>query len=127
MRHSRDPSGPNRRPLGSPKAVDPSGEDPDESAADAVVLADARNGVTPADGPFAGHHNAAVGRDGEIEGAQLRILDQGGREESPSAPNTLMVFSPMPEGPMPDAKKMRPSGANANPLGNGTTSGEGTQ
>ncbi len=44
-------------------------EDPDESAAGAVVLANARNGVAPAEGPFAGHHNVAVGCDGEIKRA----------------------------------------------------------
>lgn len=41
-------------------------EDPDKSAARAVVLADARNGVLRAKGPLAGHRNVAIGRDGEI-------------------------------------------------------------
>jgi hypothetical protein len=58
-----------------------SSEDPYESAAGAVVLANARNGVAPAEGPFAGHHNVAVRRHGEIKGAQLRIFDQAWREE----------------------------------------------
>jgi hypothetical protein len=44
-----------------------------------------------------------------------------GARSWPSASNTLIVSSPTPEGLIPDAKKIRPSGANANPLGNGTT------
>ena len=35
----------------------------------------------PAEGPFTGHHDVAVGRHGEIEGAQLRIFDQARCEE----------------------------------------------
>ena len=56
-------------------------EDPDESAAGAVVFANARNGVALAGGPFAGHHNVAVGPDGEVKRAQLRIFDQARRDE----------------------------------------------
>ena len=51
-------------------------EDPDESAAGAVVLANARNGVARTERPFARHHNVAVGRDCEIKRAQLRIFHQ---------------------------------------------------
>jgi hypothetical protein len=52
-----------------------------------------------------------------------RNLRQARREEASIGIDYLDGVSPMPEGLRTDAKKMRPSGANASPRGDGTTSG----
>lgn len=44
----------------------------------AVVLADAWSGVRRAEWPLAGSDDVAIRRDGDIKGAQLRIVDQAG-------------------------------------------------
>src|SRR6202050_713755 len=120
----RSPSGPNRRPLGWRKGIEPSGLKILTSRP--LVLSYSRT-LEMASGAPKGHSQDTtmlpLGAMARSSGLSCESSIERGARRSPSASNTLMVFSPMPEGLIPDAKKTRPSGAHATPLGNGTTSG----
>src|SRR6266853_5071797 len=101
-------------------------EDSDEVAILRIVFPNARQRVYRAEWMLARDNDVAVRCKNQIERTQFGIRHQTRELRGVPRLKATMALSPWPSGPIPEARKSRPSWPKANPRGKGTTLGGNT-